>query len=209
MSVSSENSTSDSDSSIGRAELDAWLIDAKRGCEIAFGKLLAAAQRYLLTIANQTLPEMLRAKVSPSDLVQDTSFEAFRDFETFDGERFEELLAWLRMILLNNIANANRHFERTQKRQVSREIPLGGRQDAGWALADPKPTPSKEMICLERELALERALVRLPVEMKAAIILRNREHLSFAEIGIQLERSADAARKLWARAIERLQQELP
>lgn len=200
--------TPDSSLRCSRAELDAWLNDARLGCEAALGRLLAAAQRYLLTIANQTLPEALRAKVSPSDLVQDTSFEAFKDFSSFDGERFEELLAWLRKILLNNIANAGRHFERTQKRQVSREIPLEVHPGNDRSLADPQPTPSKEMMSRERTMALEQALARLPAEMRAAIVLRNREHLSFSEIGLQLERSSEAARKLWARGIERLQLEL-
>jgi RNA polymerase sigma-70 factor (ECF subfamily) len=208
MSISSEEMTPDSGLRCTRAELDAWLNDAKRGCEASLGRLLAAAHRYLLTIANQTVPDALRAKVSPSDIVQDTSFEAFRDFSSFEGERFEELLAWLRKILLNNMANAGRLFERTQKRQISREIPLEVHAGNDRSLADPQPTPSKELMTRERTLALERALARLPSEMRSAIVLRNREHLSFAEIGLRLERSSEAARKLWARAIERLQHEL-
>lgn len=206
MSISSNNSTASA--GYTREELNLWLANARQGCDEAVGHLLAAAQRYLLLIANRTLPEVLRAKVSPSDLVQETSLEAFEDFASFEGERFEELLAWLRMILLNNITNSVRHFECTQKRQLSREVPLDGPHGGDGFLADPHPTPSKELISLERELALERALARIPGEMKAAIVLRNREHLSFAEIGLQLQRSSEAARKLWARAIERLQQEL-
>lgn len=191
-----------------REELDAWLADARRGSEFALGQLLSAAKRYLLAIANRSLPEALRAKLSPSDLVQETSLEAFQDFTAFDGQHFDELLAWLRMILLNNIANSVRYFEQTQKRQVSREVPLDGPYRAEGSLADPGPSPSKDLISHEREQELQRALERLPAEMKSAIVLRNREHLSFAEIGAQLHRSSEAARKLWARAIERLQQEL-
>jgi DNA-directed RNA polymerase specialized sigma24 family protein len=44
--------------------------------------------------------------------------------------------------------------------------------------------------------------------MKRAIVLRNREHLSFAEMSLLLGRSIDATRKLWVRAIERMQAEL-
>jgi len=37
---------------------------------------------------------------------------------------------------------------------------------------------------------------------------RNYDRASFEEIGQRLERSAEAARKLWVRAVELLQQEL-
>jgi RNA polymerase sigma-70 factor (ECF subfamily) len=208
MSVSSEKTAPDSGLNGDRAEFDVWLNDAKHGCEESLGRLLEAAHRYLLSIANQTLPEALRAKVSPSDLVQDTSFEAFKDFSSFEGERFEELLAWLRRILLNNMVSAGRLFERTQKRQISRETPLEGHTGSDRSLWAAQPTPSQVMMVRERAIVLEDALARLPHEMRTAIILRNREHLSFAEIGQQLERSSEAARKLWARAIERLQREL-
>lgn len=206
MKVSSENSNPDSSLQLCRAELDAYLNDARGGSEAALGRLLAAAHRYLLAIADQALPDTVRAKVSPSDLVQDTALEGFKDFNQFDGEKYEELLAWLRKILLNNLANAGRRFERTRMRQVSREMPLLGQLGNETALADRKPSPSKEMISLERELALERALMKLPVDMREAIVLRNQEHLSFADIGERLNRSSEAARKLWARAIERLQE---
>jgi RNA polymerase sigma-70 factor (ECF subfamily) len=191
-----------------REEVDAWLAEARRGSEVALGQLLSAAQRYLLAIANRSLPEALRAKLSPSDLVQETSLEAFQDFTAFDGQHFDELLAWLRMILLNNLANSVRYFEQTQKRQVPREVPLDGPHRADGSLADPNPTPSKDLIAHERGQELQRALQRLPAQMQSAIVLRNREHLSFSEIGVQLHRSPEAARKLWARAIERLQHEL-
>lgn len=192
----------------GTAQYAEWLAEAKRGSDVALGKLLAAAHRYLLSIANQTVSTSLRSKLSPSDLVQETALEAYKDFASFDGQRFDELLAWLRQILLNNSANMNRRFERTLKRQVDREVSLHGRYSNGAEVTDPGPSPSKCLDAFERQRAIELALDRLPPDMRAAVVLRNREHLSFAEIGVQLERSAEAARKLWARAIERLQKEL-
>jgi RNA polymerase sigma-70 factor (ECF subfamily) len=48
----------------------------------------------------------------------------------------------------------------------------------------------------------------LPDDYRRVIELRYLEEQSFEEIGARMQRSADAARKLWARAVERLQQEL-
>jgi DNA-directed RNA polymerase specialized sigma24 family protein len=40
------------------------------------------------------------------------------------------------------------------------------------------------------------------------VVLRNWDRLPFEEIAVRMERTAEAARKLWSRAIVRLQQEL-
>jgi RNA polymerase sigma-70 factor (ECF subfamily) len=60
----------------------------------------------------------------------------------------------------------------------------------------------------EQSATLERALDRLPEDYRRVIQLRYREERSFEEIAQLMQRSPNAARKLWARAIERLQQEL-
>ena len=49
---------------------------------------------------------------------------------------------------------------------------------------------------------------RLPEDYRRVIQLRYREGLSFEQIGEVLERTPNSARKLWARAIERLKSDL-
>ena len=44
----------------------------------------------------------------------------------------------------------------------------------------------------------------MPEDYRRAVTLRFQEGLSFEEIGRQMGRSAEAARKLWSRAMERL-----
>ena len=69
------------------------------------------------------------------------------------------------------------------------------------------PSPSAEASAREQAEALQRALARLPEDYRRVVVLRYREERSFAEIGMLMDRSADAARKLWARAMERLREE--
>jgi len=189
-----------------RPQVEAWIRQAKDGSNDAAGKLIDACRNYLLSIANQELPPVLRAKLGASDLVQDTALEAQRDFAAFEGEQLEQLLGWLRRILLNNAANVSRQYRQTEKRDVARELPLDSRGAEG--VMDDQRSPSSLVDSAEERQRVERCLDRLPEDMRAAITLRNRDDLSFCEIGIQLDRSPEAARKLWARAIERLQQEL-
>lgn len=60
----------------------------------------------------------------------------------------------------------------------------------------------------EQAETLLAALGRLPDDYRRVIAWRQQEQLSFEEIGQRMQRSPDAARKLWARAIERLKREL-
>jgi RNA polymerase sigma-70 factor, ECF subfamily len=56
------------------------------------------------------------------------------------------------------------------------------------------------------DFALDRALEQLPEDYQTVIWLRHRDKLSFAEIGARTNRSADAARMCWTRAVKRLQE---
>src|SRR6516225_2720280 len=101
-----------------------WLAAARGGAPETLGQLLEACRQYLLLVANQHLAPDLQRKFGASDVAQETFLEAQRDFGAFHGRSEEELLAWLRRILLNNLANLTRGYRGTDKRQVAREVPL-------------------------------------------------------------------------------------
>jgi RNA polymerase sigma factor (sigma-70 family) len=69
-------------------------------------------------------------------------------------------------------------------------------------------SPSSAAAAREQDEALRRAVERLPEDYRAVIRWRGYERLPFAEVGRRLGRSAEAARKLWARAVEELKQAL-
>jgi RNA polymerase sigma-70 factor (ECF subfamily) len=179
--------------------------------DASFGEILNACRSYLLVVARAELSRDLAGKVSPSDVVQETLIEAHLAFQKFEGRTREELLAWLRQILRNNLLNAMRRYRQTASRQVAREIRLAGgagSTESEFKLADPDPGPRSKAIQLEEERRLAEAVARLPNDYRKVIELRNREHLTFAEVGERIGRSEEAARKLWARAIEMLRREM-
>jgi RNA polymerase sigma-70 factor (ECF subfamily) len=187
------------------------LAAARQGNTHSLGRILEVFKQYLLLVADRELDGQLKAKGSPSDLVQDTFYEAQRDFANFTGLTEDELRAWLRRILLNNVSNFRRFHLDTEKRDAGRERsiePDSSGNDASPDLASPQQTPSQWAIKNERIDAVDKALARLPGEQRQVIILRNQQHLSFEAIGAKIDRTADAARKLWARAVEKLQFEL-
>jgi RNA polymerase sigma-70 factor (ECF subfamily) len=178
------------------------LAAARLGEAARIGQLLDDCRPYLLAIAQAELPSDLHGKLGASDLVQESISRGLEHFATFNGHTPEELAGWLRQILLNHHANVRKSFA-TEKRRVERECPA----DSG--LADPLQfSPSREALSREEWDRLEAALAKLSDEQQQVIRLRHRENLSFAEIGERLQKSEDAAGKIWARAIEKLQREL-
>jgi RNA polymerase sigma-70 factor (ECF subfamily) len=182
---------------------------ARGGSAAALGELLQMCRPYLLLLANAELAPQLQRKVGASDMVQETFLEAHRDFQAFAGKTHEELLGWLRRMLLNNLSNASRSFLDTEKRRVQKEQALAAGPSGAMVNepADGTCSPPAELIAREQAEKLEQALSRIPENYQQVIRLRQQENRTFAEIGADMSCSADAARMLWGRAIERLRQE--
>jgi RNA polymerase sigma-70 factor (ECF subfamily) len=106
---------------------------------------------------------------------------------------------------LNTIRDVGRSYG-VAKRKVALELPIDREEPLN--LVDPDLTPGARAVAHEEAAAVEAALARLPEDYRRVIELRSRESRPFGEIGQVLGRSTDAARMLWFRAIEKLQQEL-
>jgi RNA polymerase sigma-70 factor (ECF subfamily) len=189
------------------SDLEDWIRSARNGSAEALGRLLEECRPYLLLVANQELPPGLRAKAGASDLVQETLLQAQGHFDRFRDDGEAELLAWLRRILLHSASNLRRRYCGTGKRQLGREVPLADNSAAGAPeVAAADPSPSSLAAAQEEDIVLRRALEQLPEDYRRVVTWRNYDRLPFDEIGRRLGRSAEAARKLWVRAVEQLQQ---
>jgi RNA polymerase sigma-70 factor (ECF subfamily) len=150
----------------------------------------------------------LQPKFGASDIVQSACHDIYEHFHEFRGETVAEWATWLRQLVVRDVRDVTRRFRQGGKRDVQRERQLV--DDAGFQFdtADGDLTPRAALIAKEDVAVLRAALQRLSEEHRSAIRLRNWDELSFAEIGRRLNRSEQAARKLWMRAVEKLQAEL-
>jgi RNA polymerase sigma-70 factor, ECF subfamily len=186
--------------------LTSWIEAARRGDREALGRALVSFREYLLLVANEGLEPGLMAKGGASDVVQDTMLRAHRRFADFRGLSEGEWRTWLRTILARSLAHHRRRYSATAKRQLGREVPIESRNGRDPESRD--PTPSCELARRESEAALLAAIDRLPEHHREVVIWRHRARLPFEEIGRRRGISAEAARKLWTRALGRLRQEL-
>ena len=145
------------------------------------------------------------------DLVQETFLDGHRDFPLFKGETEAELLAWLRSILRHKLAKFERRYRQTAKRRIACERPSDSprRCDEGDVpVAAPTRSPSWYAIAEEEDEALQGAIALLKGDYGRVIILVHRDNLSFAETARVMNRSVDATRRLWSRAVRLLAGEL-
>jgi RNA polymerase sigma-70 factor (ECF subfamily) len=183
-------------------DFSGWLLAARNGSRDALGSVLEACRRYLLGVARHELNDDLQAKGGASDLVQDTFLDAHRAFGHFHGNSEVELRAWLRRLLHHRAAKFGRRYHTTQKRRLARETALSAGLASGGGPGAAMPSPSTQLVAREQSQHLRQALERLPEDYQRVITLRYVEQCSFVEIGRLMQRTPNAARLLWLRAIE-------
>ena len=194
-------------------DLGPLLAGARRGEATALGRRLERYRRYLAVLAWLQVDRRLRGKLDPSDLVQEAFLEAHRDFAQFRGATEAELLAWLRQVLVRNLANQVRRYLGTQGRDVRLERELSREVEEssaalGRALAAPGSSPSDRAARREQSVRLADALEQLPGDYRAVIVLRHLEGLAFPEVAARLGRTVESVKKVWARALARLRGQL-
>jgi RNA polymerase sigma-70 factor (ECF subfamily) len=167
---------------------------------------------YLRLLAGLQLGPGLRAKLDPSDLVQQTLLKAYQARAQLRGTTEAEMAAWLRQILARTLADAVRDLgrdRRDHRRERSLEAALDesstrlGRCLAASGLAPPEQAERGEQL-----LRLAGALEALPEPQRQAVLLRYYEGRPLEEIGRRLNRTRAAVASLLRRGIERLRSHL-
>lgn len=184
---------------------------ARVDSEAAVWTLIHLYRPYLLAIAGDALGRRLQAKVGASDLVQEVFLIAYRRFTSFEGRSEPELRRWLRGILLNVARDWRRRFLGTKMRSTARERSLDdfeSRQLLRRLAAVSSKSPGSALDFKNQLKALEAALERLPESYRQVIVWHNYRNQTFVKIGAKIDRSPDAVRMLWNRAIRRLAQEM-
>lgn len=167
---------------------------------------------YLKLAAAISVDPRLRQKFDASDIVQETLFEAVRDWDRYGGSSEDERLAWLRRMLANNLLDGVRRF-RAEKRDVGRERSLDESVQAtigrlGDMLASDASTPSCRAMREERDLQIADAVAALPDAQREAVILQRWHGWTLSEIGDLLGKSTEAVAGLIFRAQRALHRSL-
>jgi RNA polymerase sigma-70 factor (ECF subfamily) len=152
----------------------------------------------------------LRARIDPSDVIQETLLQASSRLDRYLRERPLPFYPWLRRIAWERLMHLHEQHLWTLKRSVAREAPrlIPPQDHSMFDLADQLAasvtSPSARLARDEARHRLRAALMTLPSEERNVLVLRYLEQLPIKEIAAVLEISDAAASKRHLRGLERL-----
>lgn len=198
---------------MGQATLDSaetrrLLDEVRTGNRTALNHLLALFRPYLRSIVDLRLDPKLRARVDPSDVVQEAQMEAVRRVDAYLERPVLPFRLWLRQITYDRLLMARRHHVEAGRRSVGREAPLpdGSSIQLGQKLfAATGPTPSQQLVQHELVSRVRLAVAQLDEEDREILLMRNFEGLSNHEVAQVLGLEPATASKRYGRTLLRLQ----
>jgi len=171
---------------------------------------LERCREYLRLLTRLQVPARLRSKLDASDVVQQTLLRAHEKRDQFRGHSEGELIAWLRQILANQLAEAVRRFS-AEARDLAREQSIRAQLDESavrmenWLAAE-QSSPSQRVMREEQHLRLAQALGQLPDDQRQAIELHHLQGYAVADAGRIMNRSRPAVVGLLFRGLKRLRE---
>ncbi len=175
-------------------------------------EIIAKYEPYLRMLSRTKMRRAYQAKMGASDLVQQAMMQAVQAFEQFRGETEEELMAWLRQILVRHLCHVDRDLHR-DKRDIRREHSMEQQLAASSMriqnlLAGDGPTPRQNIMLGEHILRLSEAIDRLPEAQGEAIRLHYIEGLKLSEVAEQIGKTSGAVAGLMHRGMKTLRSQL-
>jgi RNA polymerase sigma-70 factor, ECF subfamily len=164
----------------GRDEAEV-VTELQAGSQAAFDAFI----RHFHAPIFRLLCQMLGNSADAADTTQEVFLKAFRGIRAF--RRGSSLKTWLYRIAIREALNQRRWWRRHQSKESSYET--DGMNGEELATAH-EPSPFEQCAAHETQLAVRRALERLPQVFRTAVVLRDLEGFSYEEISDVLEVSA-------------------
>jgi RNA polymerase sigma-70 factor (ECF subfamily) len=176
------------------------------GDQRALSRLLERHRPYLRQMVELRLDPRIRARVDPSDVVQEAQLEAVRRLQDDPQPPPLPFRLWLRQLASDRLLMLRRYHVGAARRSVQREVALPERSSLQLfeQLVASGPTPSHHLNQREQSRRVRDAVARLPEKDREVLLMRTFEGLSFAEVAYVLRLDAAAVRKRYGRALLRL-----
>ena len=188
------------------ASLSQLVIAARDGDAEAHSEICRHVQGPLNRMAAKQLNAELQRKLNPSDIVQVTMTRMIQGFSDFRGSSSAEFYGWLNSILKNELLATRRNLQR-KRRDIRREVEPNSKLNA-TLIPNCSDSPAQQVQQQEKLARFNAVIKKLSPDYAEVIELRSIQELPFEEVAKRMNRSVNAANKLWSRAIVALQNQL-
>lgn len=189
-------------------DTDELLRGAAGGDGAARQRLLARHRARLHRMVELRLDRRLRARIDPSDVVQEVLAEADGALGEYLARRPVPFYPWLRQLAWDRLVALHRRHVAAQRRSVTREAngdPVGdSTPELADRLVDAHSSPSRRVLREELRGRVRAALDRLAERDREVLVLRHLEQLSTAETAAVLGVTEGAVKLRHLRALDRL-----
>jgi RNA polymerase sigma-70 factor, ECF subfamily len=187
-------------------ETERLLAQVSRGEHTALDALLASHRPAMRRVVELHMGPRFRARLDPSDVVQDAQLEMTRRLADFLNRKPMPFHLWARKTVYERLLNAQRD-QQAACRDVGREA--AGVDQSSVLLAvrliSTEPTPSHVALVQEEAERVARIVAALPEDEREILLLRLVDDLPYDEIACVLGIGVPAARQRYGRALLRLQ----
>lgn len=182
---------------------------AKAGSRDALEQVLWEHFSDLEQYLKPQMPADIQSFVSVEDIISQTFFEAFRDFDGYRDGPGSSITAWLKTIARHRMLDSIRKVRRRSGHTaVPADAMLSSAGDLMALLPDDGPTSSLRSKIDDAEHALRLALEQLPDHYREVIVFRYVEEIGIDEIAERMNRPQGSIRGLLDRAKSELRSSL-
>jgi RNA polymerase sigma-70 factor, ECF subfamily len=174
----------------------AWIEQALKGDQTAFGQLVQAYERPVYNLAYRMLGDPAEAE----DAAQETFLRAYTKLATYQPER--KFVNWLLSIASHYC------IDRLRRRVRAPQLSLDGPLPPQWTVSK-SPRPDQEVSQKEQKERVRQALDTLPADYRAAVVLRYWYGMSYEEIAETMHTTESAIKARLHRARRMMAQQLP
>lgn len=169
---------------------------AVRGDAQAFNELMAAQERRMYAVAFR----MCGTREDAEDCLQEAMLRIYRSIASFKAQ--SSFGTWVYRITMNTC------LDELRRRKSRPGTSLDDMLDAGWAPADEREGPEQRAVRSELRNGLEALILELPEDMRAAVVLRDIQGLSYEDIARALDANVGTIKSRISRGREKLREKI-
>ncbi|MBQ6374355.1 MAG: sigma-70 family RNA polymerase sigma factor [Clostridia bacterium] len=169
---------------------------AVRGDAQAFNELLSQHEKRMYAVALR----MCCNREDAQDCLQEAMLRIYRSISGFKAQ--SSFGTWVYRITMNTC------LDELRRRKSRPSTSLDGLLDTGWSPSDTGETPEQHALRSEQRRGLTQAIGELPDDMRAAVVLRDVQGMSYEEIAQVLSANVGTIKSRISRGRERLREKI-